>query len=270
MQPLSEPAHRRLSDPEDRRAVAPQLAALERDGFAILESAIPEQTVSAIANEMRRLNAGDGAAPGRNAFAGFSTLRAYNLLAKSRVFDPLITHPRVLALVEAWLGDDVQLSIATGISQLPGAPAQDLHRDDAVYTVPRPHAPFSLSVMWAVDDFTERNGATRLVAGSHRDGPGPVPERAAVHAEMPRGSCVLWDGGTLHGSGANQSDHTRAGIAVIYNLAWLRQYENQYLALDRDTVRSLSPTYRALLGYRVVHFTLGLLDGESPLKALED
>jgi ectoine hydroxylase-related dioxygenase (phytanoyl-CoA dioxygenase family) len=269
MEPLRDPTPRRLSDPADHAAVAPQLASLHDDGYAILESAISEATLEAVAAEMHRINGGEGAARGRNAFAGHETLRAYNLLAKSRAFDPLITHPLVLALVEAWLGDDVQLSIATGITQLPGAPVQDLHRDDAVYTVPRPHAPFSLSVMWAIDDFTAENGATRLVPGSHRDDAGPVPERPTVQAEMPRGSCVLWDGGTLHGSGANRSEAARAGIAVIYNLAWLRQYENQYLALDRDTVRSLSPTYRSLLGYRVVHFTLGLLDGESPLKALD-
>ena len=50
----------------------------------------------------------------------------------------------------------------------PARPRKPLHPDDAIYPVPRPHAELVVNVMWPLEDFTEANGATRVVPGSHR------------------------------------------------------------------------------------------------------
>ena len=92
-------------------------------------------------------------------------------------------------------------------------------------------------MFWPLDDFTEENGATRVIPGSHLKGPHPDDaEQPSYPAEMPRGSIVVYLGSTLHGGGANRSDKPRRALVNTYALGWLRQEENQYLTLPSDAV----------------------------------
>jgi ectoine hydroxylase-related dioxygenase (phytanoyl-CoA dioxygenase family) len=63
-----------------------------------------------------------------------------------------------------------------------------------------------------------------------------------VAAEMTRGSCLLYTGKVYHGGGANNSDHTRVGLNITYDVAWLRQEENQYLSVPRESPRRCPTT----------------------------
>ena len=94
-----------------------------------------------------------------------------------------------------------------------------------------------LSTIWALHDFTEHIGATRVAIGSHEWPRYRVakPEET-VGAAMPQGSVVIYNGGLWHGAGANNADTSRWGLNIDYNMAWLRQEEN------RARARPLSPT----------------------------
>jgi ectoine hydroxylase-related dioxygenase (phytanoyl-CoA dioxygenase family) len=114
-------------------------------------------------------------------------------------------------------------------------------------------------VLWALDDFTEENGATRVIPGSHLSGPHPDDaEQTSYPAEMPRGSMVVYLGSTLHGGGANRSDKPRRALVNTYALGWLRQEENQYLTLPSDAVAQQSDDVRRLLGFQVHGANLGV------------
>ena len=74
-----------------------------------------------------------------------------------------------------------------------------LHRDEDLWPFPNT-SEIMANAMWALDDFTVENGATRLIPGSHlwpRDRE-PQPGEA-VAAVAPAGSAILWLGGVLHG-----------------------------------------------------------------------
>ena len=114
---------------------------------------------------------------GRNDFEGFGTKRIYALFAKTRGFDELAIHPLLLGVLDRVLGH-YQLSGPVGIDIGPGETAQGLHRDDVVYPLPWPHQQVVLNTMWALDDFTEENGATRIMPGSHRTSPADRPADA--------------------------------------------------------------------------------------------
>src|SRR6201982_1182602 len=111
---------------------------------------------------------------GRNSFEGFDTQRIYALFAKTRVFDALAPDPLLLGVLDQVLGH-YQLSAPVGICIGPGEKAQILHRDDAIYPMPEPHPPLVVNTMWALDGFTEQNGAPRLLTAGHRWEPGRRP-----------------------------------------------------------------------------------------------
>jgi ectoine hydroxylase-related dioxygenase (phytanoyl-CoA dioxygenase family) len=118
-----------------------------------------------------------------------------------------------------------------------------------------------VSTIWALDDFTEENGATRIIPNSLLD---PASATADVHrtipATMPKGSVVLYTGRTIHGGGANRSDAVRRALNVDYILGWLRQEENQYLSCPPDVARTLPERLQKLAGYSMGAYALGYMD----------
>jgi ectoine hydroxylase-related dioxygenase (phytanoyl-CoA dioxygenase family) len=243
------------------------VATLEADGYAVVEGLLPEPQLAAVRQDMRRVL--EGAPGGRNPFEGAHTRRVYALFAKTRVFDDPATHPLVLGVLDHVLGH-CQLSAPTGIEIDPGEVAQILHHDDAVYPLPRPHAEVVLNTMWALDDFTEANGATRIIPGSHRWAHAqPGPDSPTVAAEMPAGSVLFYLGSVWHGGGANITERARLGVILEYVASWLRPQENHYLAVPRAVVRALPERLQELLGYNIRPPFMGYVDGRHPRRALE-
>jgi ectoine hydroxylase-related dioxygenase (phytanoyl-CoA dioxygenase family) len=242
------------------------VAALEHDGYAVVENLLPEPALTAARADMGRVL---GRTPqGRNPFEGAHTKRVYALFAKTRAFDGPATDPLVLGVLERVLGR-CQLSAPTGIEIGPGEVAQILHHDDAIYPLPRPHAEVVLNTMWALDDFTEANGATRIIPGSHvGDGP-PDAHTPTVAAEMPAGSALFYLGSVWHGGGANTTDRARLGVILEYVASWLRPQENHVLAVPRDVVARLPETLQELLGYNIYPPFMGYVDGRHPRRSLE-
>ena len=76
-------------------------------------------------------------------------------------------HEHVLPIVERVLDPGCLISSLSSIDILPGESAQPIHADDQLIPLPKPHPPTVCNSMWALTDFTEANGATRLVPGTH-------------------------------------------------------------------------------------------------------
>ena len=125
-----------------------------------------------------------------------------------------------------------QLSAPTGIEIGAGEHAQPLHPDDAIYPWPRPHPELVVNVMWPLEDFTEANGATRVVPGSHRwVDEIPTADTPTRAVEMPAGAALLYLGSLWHGGGANRTAQARLGVVLHYSAGWLRPVENHVLAV---------------------------------------
>jgi ectoine hydroxylase-related dioxygenase (phytanoyl-CoA dioxygenase family) len=244
------------------------VATLERDGYAIVEGILSPAETRAKRDELTRILA---ATPtGRNDFEGFSTRRIYALFAKTRAFDEPAMHPLVLGVLDRVLGT-YQLSAPVGIEIGPGETAQNLHRDDGIYPIRRPHDELVVNSMWALDDFTKANGATHVVPGSHRwidERPGP--DTPTVRAVMPAGSVMFFLGSVFHGGGANTTDRPRLGVILEYVVGWLRQQENHVIAVPKSTMRTLPRRLQELLGYNIAPPFIGYVDGRHPLKYLKD
>lgn len=249
--------------------------ALRTGGTAIVERALSRAQLSAIQEDFRPWF--DGSLPSRGGFYGAHTRRFSALLGKAPRSEMLAAHPAILDAATAHLVgegaepvcDCIQLHLTQAIAIDPGEKAQVIHRDISMFPVPFPYE-IMINVMWALDDFTAANGATRIVNGSqswHIDRR-PVDGEIDI-AEAPAGSAIIWTGRTLHGGGANQTRATRHGLVFSYSLGWLAQAEKLLLSIPPEKARLLSPEVQRLIGYQAHRPNLGWVEGRDPMEWLK-
>jgi ectoine hydroxylase-related dioxygenase (phytanoyl-CoA dioxygenase family) len=256
-------------------------ARIERDGYTIIEDFLSPEVLG----EVRRvLGLYLDSYSGRNDFEGLRTERVYTLVARARVFWDIVLDERVLELCDRFLLPNYLLTASQAIRILPGETPQPIHSDDSFHLLPRPRGMISLSTIVAVDPFTETNGATTVIAGSHlwdeqdaarqysfRDGQEDdlaSLERQAASVVMPAGACVVFAGTLLHGGGRNDSDAPRLAFSNQYCQPWARPQENFFLGVPVEVARQMPPRLQALLGYSIHPPFIGQITASHPIKAL--
>jgi len=245
---------------------------LRRDGALIIDDLADPALIDTIQLEMAEYV--DNTPNGADAFSGFSTRRTGALIARSPASHALVRHPLVLDVTAQLLdrAKNHQVHLTQIISIGPGSPGQDIHRDQWAFDFFEFPSDYHVqcNTIWAMTDFTEDNGATRLIPGS-QDWPNEFGHGVdeTVPAEMTKGSCLLYSGKVYHGGGENRSDHTRVGLNLTYCAAWLRQEENQYLSCPPDVAAELDDELLKLMGYRIGAYALGYIDdSRDPLEAI--
>jgi ectoine hydroxylase-related dioxygenase (phytanoyl-CoA dioxygenase family) len=166
---------------------------------------------------------------------------------------------------------EYQLSAPVGIFIGPGEAEQVIHRDQSVYPLPADFRPVVVNTMWAFDDFTKANGATRLIPKSQKWGDRqPTGKEKCIYAEMPAGSVMFYPGNAWHGGGANTTEKPRLGVILEYVSSWLRAQENHVLAVPRETVAALPERLQELLGYNIFPAFVGYVDGRHPRRYISE
>lgn len=244
---------------------------LRENGYAIVENVLSHETVDALLGEMESWI--EATPFGPDAFAGQRTKRTGSLVARSATGRDLITHPLCTGVARELLNSstEFQLSQTQLISAYPGSVAQKMHKDELVWDF----FPFAADhhvmcqFFWALTDFTEENGATRVVPGSDALSPGEVGAEDSIPAEMPKGSVFIFSGKVVHGGGTNRSDAVRQGLILSYCSGWVRQEENQYLVAPPELARTLPEDLLKVIGYQQGCFAMGYAgDIEEPMDVL--
>ena len=240
------------------------LDALDADGACIVTDLLDDAALAELEGELAPWVAANDT--GSDDFTGRDTRRTGALVARSPMVRELLVHPLILGAAERFLEPwcaRLQLHLTQVISIGPGESRQMLHTDRLAWGgyIPRPIEP-QFNTIWALTDFTEENGATHVIPGSHRLD--DTAWRSAdvddtVRATMPAGSVLIYTGSVIHGGGANYSDAVRSGINLTYCLSWLRTEENQFLSCPPDTVRALGleKPLTDLLGYTHANYAMG-------------
>ena len=227
---------------------------IERDGYSIMEGAIPPDFLSEIRTELDRLDyvrPGGDIRPGP--FTGHVTRRWFDLLNDSEVWQRVAIHPWLMQVLPRVLGEGFLLSTMGTAVVGHGEPAQPIHVDDGVYAFPRPHPTLVCNSMWALTDFTGATGATRVVPGSHRweHDPDSSTTYETIPVVMPSGSICAIVGSLYHGAGANTSGAVRVALTINYCNGSMRQQENLMLGVSPGRMMAFPRPLQDILGFKV-------------------
>jgi ectoine hydroxylase-related dioxygenase (phytanoyl-CoA dioxygenase family) len=233
---------------------------IQDDGYAIVPGVISQEAVTTAKTELGALL---DDAPWGSGFDGTRTKRAWAPLAVTRCMDQAALAPAVLGAVEQAIGPGVQFGNSVAIRVHPGQQAQVLHYEQGIYPLPRDRD-VMITALWALDDFTAANGATRIVPGSHLRPAGKPDTAEAVPAEIPAGSVLLFSGRLYHGAGANTTDRPRLGVVIDYIQPWLRPCEAHTLSTSHAEARQLPQRLQELLGFNQPTPYLGFVNGRHP------
>jgi len=241
-------------------------AALDADGGVIVDAFVPEALLAQIRSEIQPVIAAhpSGSQDDRSFwrdFHGVATKRITGLASFSKGWVELLCDPLYQELGDRYLGaDDYYLNTGQLICIGPGETPQLLHRDEQNWPAAAGREEeLTITAIFALTDFTEDNGATVVVPGSHR---WPVerdvqPEERG-RATMQAGSALLYSGKILHGGGANVSrDRWRIGLHAGFVRGWLRAEENHQLTTSLEVARTLPERAQKLLGFRSYEQPMG-------------
>ena len=159
--------------------------------------------------------------------------------------------PRLLAVVGELIGERFFLSQVEGREPLAQGGHQQLHRD---LSAQRPGD--SAVALVYLDDYGRENGATRIVAGSHRPAPGDPPfdfmdESGSVHVAGRAGDILVIDADLVHAASRNHSGTRRRTLLASYMAEPLYASHLQTLHLRSvrmDTSTLFDPADLDLLG----------------------
>jgi ectoine hydroxylase-related dioxygenase (phytanoyl-CoA dioxygenase family) len=225
---------------------------LDRDGYAALPGVLTDAQVAAIRARLDELLAAEGDQAGLEVHREAGTDRLADLVNKGTVFEPCFTEPRVLACIAHVLGE-FKLSSLNSRAALPGEGHQGLHTD---WGGPVPAGGYQVcNSIWLLDDFTEQNGATRAVPGSHRSGTLPrvaMADPAVAHPDEvlligQAGTVVVFNSHVWHGGTRNRTSRPRRALHSYFTRRGNQQQLDQRKYIRPDTRDRLSPAARYIL-----------------------
>jgi len=225
--------------------------ALDRDGWVLVPGAVDVGMQQRLRDQLeqayqqqRRLQIANGVGEGADG-------TVHHLPLVGGAFLELLDGAGVTDLLDGFFGGPYILNTYGGVLNLPGhlSYVGRIHRDLRSFSGALP-----LMAQWLVmlDDFTEENGATYVLSGSHTFPNPPEEQRffaAASRAVGPAGSIVVFNSNLWHAAGINTSAGPRRALTVAFTRPFIKQQLDYPRALGYDRAGEFSPRLRQLLGY---------------------
>lgn len=226
---------------------------LDRNGYLLLPDILTPEQVRACGDRMEELLALEGEDAGKEVHQEAGADRLADLINKGEMFTVCFTHPRVLAAVAHILQSEFHFSSLNSRAALPGQGQQHLHLD--LDEAPKPGGYYGCNSIWLMDDFTEENGATRVVPGSHRSGKVPCdemvnpgdPHPREIKLTAPAGTVFIINAHTWHGGTTNRTNRPRRAMHGYFCHRDYPQQLDQRKYIRPETYARLSEAARYIL-----------------------
>jgi ectoine hydroxylase-related dioxygenase (phytanoyl-CoA dioxygenase family) len=246
---LTEVQDQPLPSPTTDRARA--FADLDTHGFCIVADVLAPAQVAALRQRVIEQGQGEDA-KGVAFHDSKANQRIWMMVNKGRMFRDLVIHPFVFEMMPHLLDENFILSSLTANIARPGGEPMYLHTDQGYVGFWTPK-PVVANILWMLDDFSDENGGTRLIPGSHLRGREPEDTHERTIAAVGNaGSALVFDGRLIHGTGANRTrDVQRHGILTYYCRPFVRQQENFFLGMTPALRDSEREAFLERVGYRI-------------------
>lgn len=227
---------------------------LEEQGFVVLEGFMAEPLLAELRERIEELFQREGWQAGAEFKQEPHARRLANLVDKGEVFRKIIAAPEILEYVGVVLEERFKLSSLNARSADPlSDSSQPLHCD--MGALPDEKGNWVCNTVWMLDDFTTRNGALRVVPGSHRWGQLPQDVLEDPSAPHPKeilvtgsaGSVVVMNAHLWHGGTANRTPRPRRALHAFYCRWDKPQQQYQKKLLRPEVQKNLTPRLRELL-----------------------
>jgi hypothetical protein len=224
---------------------------LRENGWAMLPSRVPAERVSRLTRQLDAVYAEQRVMQLRNGVGDGTDGTVHHLPCAGGAFLEFLEQEHGQPLVEQYFQGPYILNTYGGVLNLPhdASYVGRVHRDQRTFSGDL-HLMVQLLVM--LDDFTEENGATYFLSGSHRLRDKPADDaffRDAARAVGPAGSMVVFDSNLWHAAGVNRSNRPRRALTLAFTRPFIKQQLDYARALGYQQADSLSPVLRQLLGY---------------------
>ena len=203
--------------------------------------------------------------------------RIFMLVNKGSIFIKMLKNKKIRSVIDNLLGEDYLLSshganiarfnnnkmkLHTDQWWMPNPmletdklmPVGSINRDNVYYFEKKTSSispPVAYNVVWMIDDFTKKNGATRIVPKSHLRGTQPDSDSEAIAVTGKCGSALIIDGRLWHGTGTNKTNQQRRAILTTFCGPQFRPQENYTIGLDEKIYDTIDDDIKSLLGYKV-------------------
>ena len=240
-------------DVRDDTLTPEEKAQLDRDGYLPLDDILSPELVAKLGKRLDELTHIEGEKAGLEVHQEAGTDRLADLVNKDPMFDIAFTHPRVLAAMYHVLRSDFKLSALNSRASLPGHGLQGIHADWGKAVEPGDY--YVCNSIWLLDDFTEQNGATRVVPGSHRSGKLPSDVQSdtkeAFDGEIKllasAGIVVIFNSHLWHGGTLNTSPNRRRALHSYFCRRDQKQLLDERQYIRPETYNRLSEAARYIL-----------------------
>ena len=225
--------------------------AMRHDGWTMLPAAVPLQLVGRLIAELEVAYRTQRALQLRNGVGDGSDGTVHHLPCAGGAFLELLECRYGQSVVSRFFDGPYILNTYGGVLNLPNDPSyvSRVHRDQRSFSG---DLRLMVQLLVMLDDFTEQNGATYLLSGSHRLADRPADDqffRNAIRATGSAGSIVVFDSNLWHAAGTNTTTSPRRALTLAFTRPYIKQQLDYPRALGYGRAESFSPELRQLLGY---------------------
>jgi ectoine hydroxylase-related dioxygenase (phytanoyl-CoA dioxygenase family) len=209
------------------------LSGIQTNGFCIIEDVIPASQCKDVRDSVLATVEQDRGNYNPETAVGFLP----GVINHNQSFAPYLADQRLLGMADRLLGHGVRISFTSAIVNQPGNARGRWHADwpfnqknAGHIPPPYPDAVLHLTTLWMLSPFSEENGGTLVMPGSHRtltnptagngvDRTDPFPGEMKVCGRA--GSVLVLDSRLWHATAPNASEQPRVALAVRYAPWWL-------------------------------------------------
>lgn len=224
-------------------------------GFTIINSFLSEQVVSEVNQALTKSYELCRKIQVKNGVDAVTDGTVHHLIASNEIvyIDIIdkICYSEIFNFIKDFFQGNCIINSYGGVMNLPGKSSYvtNIHRDIRFFSG---EFPLMLNLLIMLDNFTLYNGATYLLAGSHKKDEKPTDKEfygKSARALGKRGDILFFNSNLWHAAGINKTNKERRAITITLTKPFMKQQLDYPRAIGYDKLQNMSHDLQQMVGY---------------------